>query len=515
MMAERIGEALGRALLHSLPQGAVLCAAAALSCACTSSPRLRNALRGMALAALAAAFLLTFASALGTAAEHRTSSSLAPGGESPERPSPLPYLALGWAAGASLALARLLLGWRRLRGLRAVPGRPLPAEAQRAFLDLARRLGVRASARVVDAVQLAAPIVVGALRPLILVPAQALSGLSPAELEALLAHELAHVRRLDYALNLLQALAEALFFYHPAVWLLGRGLRSDRELCCDDVAVRLTRDPLTFARALARVEALRGEELLFGMSAKGGPLMKRIRRLLDPRRAEPRRGGALLAFLSTATLTGLGLGAVAAAQETPGMSCSCCCCCRRAGAGEPIPAPAEQERADAQAGEAQPKALEELVLKGRLELAPVQIDLRGALRALESLPVVRVPGGVQLPGLRNFVQRVELPSLRVEFPDLRAVELPALDLECELPVVEWPRVDYVWHTNLPRWIQPAWPVPEVEGAPDAALPDAAGKGASDDLDEQVRELRRTLDALRREAEELRKELREAKGDLGP
>jgi len=542
MIDARIADALGSALLHSLPQGAVLAGAAALSCAWTSSPRVRNALRGLALAALGAAFLLTFAGALGAGAGHRSHSPLWAAGEAAQRPRLLPLLALAWVAGASLALARLALGWRRLAELRAVPGRALPPEAQRAFLDLARRLGVRAGARVVDAARLAAPIVVGALRPLVLVPAQALSGLSAPELEALLAHELAHVRRLDYALNLLLALAEALFFYHPAVWFLGRGLRCDRELACDDVAVGLTRDPLSFARALARVEALAGEEVLFGVSAKGGPLMKRIRRLLEPQEGKARRGGALLALLSTATLTGVGLGAVSAAQEAAEKTCCCCCCCLRAtgaeaGAGQPA-APRRFER-----GEAAPETADVPDVLDELENL-VLLDPRTPLRnvTVDRLPVLRVPNAVlELPALRSL--QLDLPDVRVELPeielepfelDLHTLELPALelalpvledgtlDLSYELPKVEWPRLESAWPElalEFPGWPQVAWPKLEVEGIP--PLPEGTEQPAGEDaLDQRVRELRRSLDALRREAEALRKELREARpsaaeGSLGP
>ena len=102
------------------------------------------------------------------------------------------------------------------------------------------------------------PSVVGWLRPVILLPASALTGLSPAHLDAIIAHELAHVRRHDFAVNLLQTAAEILLFYHPACWWISRRIRAEREHCCDDIAVSLCGDRLLYATALADLEALRG-----------------------------------------------------------------------------------------------------------------------------------------------------------------------------------------------------------------------------------------------------------------
>ena len=89
------------------------------------------------------------------------------------------------------------------------------------------------------------PTVIGWLRPVVLVPASALAGMTPQQLEAILAHELAHIRRHDYLVNLLQTLVETLLFYHPAVWWLSRRIRIERENCCDDLAVSLCGDPVT------------------------------------------------------------------------------------------------------------------------------------------------------------------------------------------------------------------------------------------------------------------------------
>ena len=132
------------------------------------------------------------------------------------------------------------------------------------------------------------------MKPVVLLPASALAGLTPQQLEAILAHELAHIRRHDYLVNLLQTLVETLLFYHPAVWWLSRRIRIERENCCDDLAVSLCGDPCTYARALADLEALRGPARSLAMAANGGSLLQRVRRLLGAptsRRTRPGLAG--------------------------------------------------------------------------------------------------------------------------------------------------------------------------------------------------------------------------------
>ena len=121
---------------------------------------------------------------------------------------------------------------------------------------------------------------IGWLKPVILIPTSALAGLSPLQLEAILAHELAHIRRHDYLVNLLQTLVETLLFYHPAVWWVSKQIRIERENCCDDLAVSLCGDPILYAQALADLEHLRGAGTNLVLAANGGSLLHRVKRLL-------------------------------------------------------------------------------------------------------------------------------------------------------------------------------------------------------------------------------------------
>ncbi len=124
----------------------------------------------------------------------------------------------------------------------------------------------------------------GIVRSLIILPASALMALTPHQLEAVLVHELEHVRRADYFWNLIQTTVETLFFFHPAVWWLGARLRQQRELCCDDAAVQACADPLIYATALLRLEERRNQQLGLAMALDGhrssSGLRARISRVL-------------------------------------------------------------------------------------------------------------------------------------------------------------------------------------------------------------------------------------------
>lgn len=192
----------------------------------------------------------------------------------------LPWLVCGWLFGIALLSARLLAGWTLVRRIQRLSTKPAPDEWRYRLQELAMRLGVRRTIQLIESALVEVPTVIGWLRPMILVPASALCGLAPSQLEALLAHEIAHIRRHDYLLNLIQTAIETLLFYHPAVWWISRRLREERENCCDDLAVAVCGDKVTYARALATMEELRPQPVLT-LAADGGSLLKRIRRLLE------------------------------------------------------------------------------------------------------------------------------------------------------------------------------------------------------------------------------------------
>ncbi len=191
----------------------------------------------------------------------------------------LPWCVGFWALGVVVFSLRFLHAWNAVRKWRT-SGTPMLADGwPERFASLCARLNVSRPVKLLTSTAVAVPVVIGWLKPMILLPAGLLTGLSIAQLEAVLAHELAHVRRHDYLVNLLQNIVETLCFYHPAVWWVSRQLRKEREHCCDDIAASLTGGPLDYARALATLEEMRGS-LNLGLSAATGPLLQRIRRLI-------------------------------------------------------------------------------------------------------------------------------------------------------------------------------------------------------------------------------------------
>ena len=196
----------------------------------------------------------------------------------------LPWALAVWSAGVALLTLRLAGAWVWLQRLRYASVEPAGAAFQMQLNTLIRRLQVDRAVGLFKSAMVEAPLVIGWLRPAILVPAAALSGLTPEALEAVLAHELAHIRRHDYLVNLLQSAVEILFFYHPAVWWLSAEIRAERENACDDVAVSSCGDALLYARSLTRLEELRGSapSPKLALASNGGSLMNRIHRLLLP-----------------------------------------------------------------------------------------------------------------------------------------------------------------------------------------------------------------------------------------
>ena len=162
----------------------------------------------------------------------------------------LPCLVAIWLTGVVLLSLRLLICWGCIQRLRCHGTRPVPENLQRTLQQFCERLEIHRSVRFVQTGLVRMPSAVGFLRPVILFPAGMLTGLSPEQLEAVLAHELAHIRRHDYLLNLLQNLVETLLFYHPATWWLSQRVRVEREHCCDDLAVAVVGDHVAYANTI-------------------------------------------------------------------------------------------------------------------------------------------------------------------------------------------------------------------------------------------------------------------------
>ena len=295
--------ALGTALLHFLWQGALLglLAGLAIGLLRNARPQARYAIACMALAASLLLPMLTVAWLLaspvigtdaGLPVRIAAGSDVAPphayGDMLAMQPSTaLPWIVLLWASGVATLFLRMAGGlwWVRRLQHRAWPDAgghwQARADALASRLGLAR--GVRL--RLFDG---DAPLAIGWWRPMVLLPAALLARMPAGLLEALLAHELAHIRRHDYLVNLLQAVVEALLFYHPVVWWLSRRIRHERELIADDLAADALGDRRSLALALSELDRMLGATAAgpiprFAHAAHGGQLMSRIQHLLRPR----------------------------------------------------------------------------------------------------------------------------------------------------------------------------------------------------------------------------------------
>jgi beta-lactamase regulating signal transducer with metallopeptidase domain len=195
----------------------------------------------------------------------------------------LPQIVLLWLAGVAFFSTRLVVGWIGAYRMAARYAHPASADWQRTLARTAAALKLQRAIRLLESAAVEVPTVIGWMRPVVLLPIASLSGLTPEQIEMILAHELAHIRRHDFIVNLLQAVVETLLFYHPAVWWISRRIRVEREHCCDDVAVAMFGDPLQYARALTRFEELRLDPAHAVLASNGGSLLARIRRLVGAR----------------------------------------------------------------------------------------------------------------------------------------------------------------------------------------------------------------------------------------
>lgn len=288
---EPVVSALGRTLVDFLWQGVLIAAVYAVARALWRSPRARLLAGHLALLSLALAPLFTLSTQL--ASPHAAAASTLASGYLPEtlriwadvdaQTSTLRWqywLVAGWFAGVVVLSLRLWTQWRRLRGL-CRDALPLDAVWQQRFTALKTRLGVRWRVRLRAGARIAAPMLVGVLRPTILLPSSLVARLPIDQMELVLLHELAHLRRFDPLLNLLQTAIVTLLFYHPAVHWISRRVHEDRELCCDEDVVASGGDRLRYARVLLTLaeEGWPGSPAT-ALAASGGALLQRVEHIV-------------------------------------------------------------------------------------------------------------------------------------------------------------------------------------------------------------------------------------------
>jgi bla regulator protein blaR1 len=303
-------EALGWALLHSLWQALVLALLyGALRHALSArSAALRVALGELTLLMCLLLPAITVWRQLATTA---SAAPLATAGELPwlgapmaavvQTPSVMGNIVAAWAIGVALLALRAAWRWQRLRGV-VQRAQPLESAWQQRFTALCAEAGLRVTVRWLESAEVAGPVLVGWMRPVILFPLGMTVGIPPRQIELLLAHELAHVRRADFLFNLFQLLVETLLFFNPAVHWISAQVRHERELACDDRVAQHADDRTAYARALLAVAEHRHAHGSLALAATGGVLMQRIQRIVGEVDERDPRGGGLRSLLVVALL---------------------------------------------------------------------------------------------------------------------------------------------------------------------------------------------------------------------
>ena len=296
-------QSLGWALLHFLWQGTALAAlaAAAMALCRRASTRYLVGVGALVLMLLApvATFFFYSQQHSGVADTAKSSSPLAAAVQSFARGrvaasgsaqrliqsssassrNALPWLVEAWLLGVAFFSLRSAGGFVLLERERRKRSTVVSPQVLEICYNLQEQLGLTRAIEYCECKWLQAPAVIGWFRPIVFLPVTALTGLSEDQLQAVIAHELAHIQRFDPFVNVFQVCVETLLFYHPAVWWLNKRIRAEREHCCDDVAVTLCGNAVEYARALTLMEEWRSAPV-FAMAANRGPLTERIVRVL-------------------------------------------------------------------------------------------------------------------------------------------------------------------------------------------------------------------------------------------
>ena len=226
----------------------------------------------------------------------------------------IPLFVTIWLLGMLAFMLRFLGGYALVRRYRYHRTRAVGGEWGRKFRKLAQRIGVRTNVRLLESALIKVPMAIGYLKPVILLPLGALNGVPALQMEAILVHELAHIRRRDYLMNLIQSLMEAIFFYHPVVWWLSGNIRIERENICDDIAITITGNTMEFAKALTNIQEINlgSPALAAGLSGKNkNRLVNRIRRIVGkPKIQSGFAEGFIAASILLISLIGLSVAAM-------------------------------------------------------------------------------------------------------------------------------------------------------------------------------------------------------------
>jgi beta-lactamase regulating signal transducer with metallopeptidase domain len=194
----------------------------------------------------------------------------------------MPLILMFWSLGAIVFSMRLISGWWYISRLKS-KSEILTDEWNVQLQHLAQKIGIGKFIALAESKRITTPMVIGFFKPLILVPTGMLAGLTPAQVETIFLHELAHIRRHDYIINLVQVVVETFFFFNPFVWIISNIIRREREYCCDDEVISVHGNSITYANALAQLEELKLTRSTFALAlaANKNQLFNRIKRIME------------------------------------------------------------------------------------------------------------------------------------------------------------------------------------------------------------------------------------------
>jgi beta-lactamase regulating signal transducer with metallopeptidase domain len=185
-----------------------------------------------------------------------------------------------WVLGFVVGLVRIAAGLWYIGRLRS-SSHPVTDEWMNMVNNLSQTLNIKRIVAIAEA-GITSPMVIGFVKPMILFPFGLLAGLTPEQVETILVHELSHIRRQDYIINLCQAVVETIFFFNPFVMLISSLIREERENCCDDMVIAKGISPISYVKTLAHLEASRSSSTLaLGIAGNKNQLLNRIKRIME------------------------------------------------------------------------------------------------------------------------------------------------------------------------------------------------------------------------------------------
>lgn len=211
-----------------------------------------------------------------------------------------------WLFGVAVLMIKFLLSYWYVNKLKNNGIKTINTKTEEVFNDLVSKMNFKKSVQIFESSRVTIPIVIGHLKPVVLLPVGLATGLSIRQLEAVLAHELAHVKRHDFLVNLIQSITEILFFFNPAIWFISNQIRKERENCCDDVAVSLTGDKLLLIKALTQIETYRNEpSLAMAFGRRRYTLLERVQRILGVNRSKSISYESIIGFVVFTVVIGI------------------------------------------------------------------------------------------------------------------------------------------------------------------------------------------------------------------